>query len=62
MIAGRFADAATAKARATRKAMLRRWAGMDSTMATAPIAKAAMRATRTSSFSLTSWSFLRTPL
>ena len=62
MIAGRLADAATAKASATRNAMLSRWAGIDSTIAIAPMTKAAMRATRTSSFSVTGWSFLMTPL
>ena len=62
MIAGRLADAATANASATRNAMLSRWAGIDSAMAIAPMTNAAIRATRTSSFSVTGWSFLMTPL
>src|SRR5215203_2329731 len=43
--AGRLADAATAKASATRKAMFSRCAGMASKIATAPMPKAAIRAT-----------------
>ena len=62
MIDGRLADAATAKASATRNAMLSRCAGIDSAIAMAPMTKAPMRATRTSSFSDTGWSFLMTPL
>ena len=49
--AGRLPEAATAKASATRNAMFRSWAKIDSTMATPPIANAAIRATLTSSFS-----------
>ena len=59
MIDGRFADAATAKARATRKAMLSFCAGMASAMAMPPITNAAMRATLTSSFSV-AWPRLKT--
>ena len=54
MIDGRFAEAATAKASATRKAMLSFWAGMARTMAMPPITNAAIRATLTSSFSVAS--------
>ena len=43
--AGRLADAATAKASATRKAMFSRCAGIASKIATAPMAKAAIRTT-----------------
>ncbi len=62
MIAGRFAEAATAKARATRNAMFSDCAGMARAIETAPISSAATRATLTSSFSVTGWSFLNTPL
>jgi hypothetical protein len=55
--AGRLAEAATAKANATRKAMLSFWAGIDSAIATPPITNAAMRATLTSCFSVTLPSF-----
>ncbi len=47
-IVGRFADAATANASATRNAMFCPLATMPPTMATAPITSAVMRATRTS--------------
>ncbi len=43
--AGRLADAATAKASATRKAMFSRWAGIASAIATAPMPNAATRTT-----------------
>ena len=43
--AGRLADAATAKASATRKAMFSRCAGIASKIATDPMAKAAIRTT-----------------
>ena len=46
-----WADAATAKASATKKAMLSFWAGMARAMAMPPITNAAIRATLTSSFS-----------
>ena len=49
---GRLADAATAKASATRNAMFSFCAGMASTIAMPPMTNAAMRATLTSSFSL----------
>jgi hypothetical protein len=57
--AGRLADAATAKASATRNAMFSRWAGMASKIATVPMPKAAIRTTRNSSFSL-AFPFLNT--
>ena len=49
MIVGRFADAATAKARPTRNAMFCFWARMPRTIARMPITMVAMRATLTSS-------------
>src|SRR5690349_6517792 len=49
--AGRFAEAATAKASATRNAMLSFCAGIASAIDTAPIPTAANRATRSSDFS-----------
>src|ERR671920_1520320 len=49
MIEGRFADAATAKARATRNAMLRFCDGIASAIEMPPITKAAILATRISS-------------
>ena len=53
-MAGRLPDAATANASATRKATLRFWAKIDSTIAMAPMTTAAIRATRTSDPSSTS--------
>ena len=47
-----MADAATAKASATRNAMFSFCAGIASTIAMPPMTKAAIRATRTSSFSV----------
>ena len=52
MIDGRFAEAATAKASATRNAMFSFCAGMASAMAMPPMTNAAIRATLTSSFSV----------
>src|SRR3954468_10852727 len=49
---GRFAEAATAKASATRNAMFSFCAGIASAIATAPIPIAANRATRSSLFSV----------
>jgi hypothetical protein len=46
--AGRFADATTAKASATSKAMFTRCVGMASKIATAPMAKAGIRTTMSS--------------
>ncbi len=50
--AGRFAEAATAKASATRNAMFSFCAGIASAIATAPMPIAANRATRSSFFSV----------
>src|SRR3712207_5914534 len=47
-IEGKFADAATANARATRKAMLSFWLGIANAIAMPPMTKAAIRATLTS--------------
>ena len=52
MIDGRFADAATANASATRNAMLSFCAGIARAIEMPPITKAAMRAVRISSRSL----------
>ncbi len=51
-IAGRLADAAMAKARATRKATFRSRAKMDRTTATAPMTQAAIFADTSSCFSV----------
>ncbi len=53
-IVGRFAEAATAKASATRNAMFWSLARMPPTMANRPITTAAIRATLTSASALTS--------